>query len=566
MYLVKTDHQFKQEVYNLVGNEYKFLEGYKGAMTKIEVTHIKCGHTYKVSPNNFLRGKRCPRCRGSFRKTPVQFRQEVRDLVGDEYTILTPYKNARAKILIRHNKCGNEYKVTPNGFLSGSRCPKCIKNRRKTTDDFKKEVYNLVGSEYSVLGGYINCRTKIKIKHLSCNTSYMVTPRAFLRGSRCPYCNPRPLYMTAQRYREKFEGLVGDEYSLLSDYLNNKDKVKVRHNKCGYTYLVRPYNFLTGNRCPKCAGNMRKTTRQFKQEVKSLVGDEYFVLGEYVGSNTKILMKHNKCGSEYEVSPSAFLQGARCPRCKGGVRKTPKQFEHDFYCVAKDNYKLLSVYKNSHTKVKVKHLACGNVYMVNPTAFLRGEGCPQCFGNHRRTQQEFEDIIYNLTENDYVVLSKYKNANTKVVFKHKICGKNFSMTPYDFIGSGHRCPWCFQSGSSHGNSMIAKVLNKLGIKYYREFKFSGCKSKRRLPFDFYLPDYNLCIEYDGKQHFDRSSKFYSTDLVKHDRIKDQFCLDNNINLLRIKYTYDTLSSISKLVSETLDKIEAQNHVQTHYAD
>ena len=562
---MKTDQQFKQEVYDLVENEYKFLEDYKGSMTKIKVLHTKCGYTYKVTPNNFLRGKRCPKCAGNIRKTTRQFNQEVKSLVGDEYTILTPYKNARTKILVKHNKCGYTYKVTPNDFLKGNRCPKCIKNRKKNTDDFKQEVYNLVGDEYTVLGKYKNSKTKVLLRHNKCGNEYDVLPSAFLRGTRCPKCfkNKRK---TTEQFKEEVYNLVGSEYTVLSEYKNSKTKVLMKHNKCGSSFYTFPNNFLKGNRCPKCAGNMRKTTRQFSQEVYNLVGDEYSVLGEYVGSNIKILMKHNKCGNEYEVSPSAFLQGARCPQCKGGVRKTPKQFERDFYSVAQDNYKLLSVYKNSHTKVKVKHLSCGNVYMVNPTAFLRGERCPRCFGNHRKTQQEFEDIIYNLTEGDYVVLSKYKNANTKVVFKHKICGKNFSMTPYDFIGSGHRCPWCFQSCSSHGNSMIAKVLSKLGIKYYREFKFSDCKDKRKLPFDFYLPDYNLCIEYDGKQHFDRDSKFYSTDLVKHDRIKDQFCLDNNINLLRIKYTSDTLSSVRKLILESVAGIEANSRVQTHYAD
>lgn len=377
--------------------------------------------------------------------------------------------------------------------------------------------------------------------------------------------------LTNEEFLQRATRALGSDYIILDKYVNSATRVRVKHLKCGHINLMFPSNIYRGATCLYCSDKekgikCRLTTDEFKSRVYNSVGNEYSVLGEYVGSNTKILMKHNKCGNEYEVSPSAFLQGARCPQCKGGVRKTPKQFEQDFYSVAQDNYKLLSVYKNSHTKVKVKHLSCGNVYMVTPNAFLGGERCPQCFGKHRRTQQEFEDIIYNLTEGDYVVLSKYKNANTKVVFEHKVCGKNFSMIPYDFIGSGHRCPWCFQSGSSHGNSMIAKVLSKLGIKYYREFKFSGCKDKRKLPFDFYLPDYNLCIEYDGKQHFDRDSKFYSIDLVKHDRIKDQFCLDNNINLLRIKYTSDTLSSVRKLILDFLAGIEAQNHVQTHYAD
>lgn len=58
----KTDKQFKQEVYDIVGNEYTFLDHYVNNETKIRVKHNKCGNVYRVIPINFLSGKRCPFC------------------------------------------------------------------------------------------------------------------------------------------------------------------------------------------------------------------------------------------------------------------------------------------------------------------------------------------------------------------------------------------------------------------------------------------------------------------------------------------------------------------------
>ena len=64
----KTDEQFKKEVFDLVGGEYTFLDNYRGALIKIEVRHNKCGHTYKVQPNDFIKGRRCSYCYGNNKK------------------------------------------------------------------------------------------------------------------------------------------------------------------------------------------------------------------------------------------------------------------------------------------------------------------------------------------------------------------------------------------------------------------------------------------------------------------------------------------------------------------
>ena len=80
-------------------------------------------------------------------KTTEQFKSEVASLVGDEYSVLGKYKTNRIKTEMRHNTCGHKYEVTPNNFLRGSRCPKCaVRRRPKTTGQFKSEAQALVGS------------------------------------------------------------------------------------------------------------------------------------------------------------------------------------------------------------------------------------------------------------------------------------------------------------------------------------------------------------------------------------------------------------------------------------
>lgn len=75
--------------------------------------------------------------------------------------------------------------------------------------------------------------------------------------------------------------------------------------------------------------------------------------------------------------------------------------------------------------------------------------------------------------------------------------------------------------------------------------FIGCRDKRSLKFDFYLPDRNLCIEYDGKHHFEVTEygEDKLKDTIKKDTIKNEFCKSNNITLYRISYKDDLIKQL-----------------------
>ena len=282
------------------------------------------------------------------KKTHEEFVKEVYDLVGDEYTVLGKYINTSTNIEMKHNKCNNIWKIKPSNFIKGNRCPKCniIKRsnkKRKTHEEFVKEVYDLVGDEYTVLGKYpSNNKISIDMKHNKCNNIFKMSPHNFLsQNQRCPKCQHPHSKKTHEEFVKEVYDLVGDEYTVLGKYgKGNKEKIKLKHNKCNYEYNVSPNRFLSGDRCPKCFGTIKKTHEEFVKEVYDLVGDEYTVLGKYINADTKILMLHNKCKNKYPVSPSGFLRGNRCPECKNSIgeerikkwlTKNNIKFKHRFY-------------------------------------------------------------------------------------------------------------------------------------------------------------------------------------------------------------------------------------------
>ncbi|APR02454.1 hypothetical protein EXM90_19080 [Clostridium botulinum] len=121
---------------------------------------------------------------------------------------------------------------------------------------------------------------------------------------------------TQEQFQKEVYDLVGDEYSVLGKYIKGDIKITMKHNKCEHEWDVIPNKFLQSTRCPKCHRGGKKSHQKFVEEVHELVGDEYTVIGKYKKSNEKIRMKHNICGyDEWDVVPDNFLRGTRCPKC-----------------------------------------------------------------------------------------------------------------------------------------------------------------------------------------------------------------------------------------------------------
>lgn len=111
---------------------------------------------------------------------------------------------------------------------------------------------------------------------------------------------------------------------------------------------------------------------------------------------------------------------------------------------------------------------------------------------------------------------------------------------------------------SFGEGLIIDWLNKKEIKFIREKKFRDLKNPAtdmHLRFDFYLPDKKMCIEFDGKQHFEHVRKFDGDDkshLIKRqfkDGIKDSFCQHRNFLMLRIRY--DEIKQINEILDRCI---------------
>lgn len=108
---------------------------------------------------------------------------------------------------------------------------------------------------------------------------------------------------------------------------------------------------------------------------------------------------------------------------------------------------------------------------------------------------------------------------------------------------------------SKGEFIIQEILDECNIKYINQYKFDDCRHERRLPFDFYLPENNVCIEYQGKQHFQIVDYFGGEqgfeERQRNDLIKKKYCENNNIPLIEINYG-ETRDNIKDLILNVLN--------------
>jgi len=133
---------------------------------------------------------------------------------------------------------------------------------------------------------------------------------------------------------------------------------------------------------------------------------------------------------------------------------------------------------------------------------------------------------------DYSLVD-YKGENYKISIICPINGIFIQKINSHLCGSG--CPFCKES---KGERFISNYLEKEKIIFEKQYKFDDCRNILPLPFDFYLPKYNTCIEFNGKQHYEPVSIFGGEEVFKNqqerDEIKKEYCKQNNIPLVIIK--------------------------------
>lgn len=347
---------------------------------------------------------------------------------------------------------------------------------------------------------------------------------------------------------------INPNFIVLSEFKGWREDIVRKCNVCGDIRTVQARTIIekdkNGNvrKCPVCAAKergkkLRKTQEQFIKELQG-INDKIEIIGEYITTSDKIKCKCLIDGFIWESTPHSLLEGHGCPECyrKRENRRTDEEFKMELYSKFPD-ITPIEPYTLAIKNILVHCDICGYEWQVSPNVLLNRKygGCPKCSNHAPVSEQEMIDRLAK-TNPTIKYVGGYKGIIPHANFECLKCGHKWD-TPPNSVLHGRGCPNC---KTSRGENEIKKVLDNLNISYIQQHKFDDCKDKRSLPFDFYIPLVNLCIEYDGEQHFmpvrfskeETYEEMYSkfVNIQKHDKIKTFYCSENNIKLIRIPYT------------------------------
>ena len=379
--------------------------------------------------------------------------------------------------------------------------------------------------------------------------------------------------ITQEECLNRFKATHGDKYiydkvnytNLNNSVLIGCDKHKdiewlTKDDNGIFWFSITPKSHWNGFGCKVCSGNYVPTLEEAikRANIANNYEYDYSAISEYINHDTKVKIIHK----DHYFYQNFRLQwkGEGCPICYGTPKKTTEQFILDAnkkFPNSDFDYSKV-VYQTNSKPVLIgcrKHKGdpkadTNGIYWFNksPNAFLSHiNGCPRCSPSFRMDTEDFiwkaKKIHGNLFDYSNV---NYINIRTKVDIVCSIHG-NFLQLPSKHL-AGQGCPFCAQS---KGERRIAAILDEIGIFYMQQYFYEDLLDINYLKYDFYIPELNTLIEYNGEQHYYPVAFNTEDDMVKefelrrlHDNMKMDYAYKNKINLLIVPYwEYENIDKI-----------------------
>jgi len=352
------------------------------------------------------------------------------------------------------------------------------------------------------------------------------------------------------------------------DYKNHRTKIEVEF-VCGHIGSVLLQQLKDGSRlCSKC-GYKNGSDKSYKKRIN----DEYNLLFLFPDlckdwnyeknnkspdlftpfSSQKVWWICSK-GHTWETQIRArTISHCGCPYCSGFLASDQYNFSIMFPHLLLDwNYDKNLIDPSNFTPKSSKRVwwkcnKCHKEWKQEICVRANGHGCPFCKGNTKsksllKSSETFKNEIFLITFGEYELAGEYIKGNKKTKIKHNLCGTIFEITPNSILARKSGCPTCGKKFS--GEEKVEKYLASNNILFEKHKPLINCKNINPLPFDFLIYDKNnnfnnIIIEFNGIQHYKPINFFGGIESFEkqklRDSIKNNFCIENGINLIIIPY-------------------------------
>ena len=330
------------------------------------------------------------------------------------------------------------------------------------------------------------------------------------------------------------------------EYINSNTKIYVKCKNCGNSYYALPSNLLKGYNCKQCYLKSKfKTKEEYEQDVLQY-NSQIKVFDDYntrTHKNSKCTFQCITCGYMFQEIPRIFLQNkCKCSNCEHNLPFTPEEIKSKITNL-NPNIILLSDIEKFTGRADCYCKICKNTWNTEISHFIYNNArCPHCSDiesgkKKRKTNEAFITQLKNKNIHKITPISNYVSVNDNILVKCDICNYIWNTKPsllYLNVG----CPKC--NIISVGEYYISEILDELKIEYFTQKKFDDLLgvNSGKLSYDFYLPKYNLLLEFQGSHHDGKSprqSEYQFKIQQEHDKRKREYAQNNGYDFLEIWY-------------------------------
>ena len=500
------------------------------------------------------------------------------------------YVNARTTMHFKCTHCGGLRNTTFDNLQRKNRCKNC--DRKISNKPFnekgrllwsKENIQNWIQDNSNLKIIDIEgegCHAWLNLQCPECEHIFIRKFENFKVNPTCPKCRDNPRRFTYKQIKNYIEiesnsgcKLLETEESYKQKWLKQPKmalcKIKIQCH-CGEEFEESFNTFISGikkQECNVCSIGKKNQGYTYDDvrnyiEVESNSGCK-LLSTEYISYHNNLHIQCH-CGSDFYRSLAVFKGTKNRDGVKECYECTGASFNPTFEDVKQDLEKNNIIlheteYINQNTKMNIEY-DCGFKAYRNYANIKKSEyKCPHCVKvGYGRDTEQLTNEINDITNGEYSLLSEYKTMNDKVTIKHNKCEHVYEVTPHNFLDSGNRCPKC---GNYKGEIESERVLKQFNVNYECQYSFDDLLSDFGIPlrFDFVifnkLNELLFLLEYDGEFHYKKIYDGHDFEgQVYRDNLKNEYCKQNNIDLLRIPYwEFDNIEEIltNKLMQKGL---------------
>ena len=331
-------------------------------------------------------------------------------------------------------------------------------------------------------------------------------------------------------------------------YTKMKDKAVIKCESCGKEYsFAKAEKIVTKTKtcvCRNCAAPQVQKLK-YQEKINEKYPNEKILITEFNGAKGPLKLKCLVCGTEVELDygQNVLLSHKKrvCPHCFPNKREAFQNTLNNFINNFIPNNKLFKDFQipenvNSNTLIKATCATCGKDNYKTIYDYQRGRGCACQCTNTKLSKEEYQERLGI----GYVLMSEYNGLDSPVLIKHRDCGFIYKCSARHVS-----CPKC---KGSNGEKQIRQWLKDYNFNFIEQY---GVRiDDHLLRFDFYLPDYDLYIEYQGEQHY-KPIEFFGGETqyqkqVLYDDLKRKYAKDK---LIEIKHTDNILLKLNEQVTQ-----------------